>query len=176
MAGDFADSPPPPPPRDWLWGAAVDAVENEHQTCGSKYTALMLAALHGHADCVAVLLQAGAAVNVMGEGETALMLATERGHADIVPALLQAGAAVDGKQVAIVKGIWGDEEREDYVDHLFDRHATTNVTFQMRRAWSSDVRRDDDADADAAAAAAAAEAADVEKAARGGLGRGGGVF
>ncbi|XP_014237003.1 formin-J-like [Trichogramma pretiosum] len=52
-------------------------------------TALMLAVSHGRKDTTALLLSAGAAVNLQDEdGSTALMCAAEHGHAEIVRLLL----------------------------------------------------------------------------------------
>ena len=59
-------------------------------------TALMIAAICGHLDCVRLLLGAGANKDMKDdEGWTALMLATDEGHADCAQALLDAGADTD---------------------------------------------------------------------------------
>lgn len=52
-------------------------------------TALMLAVSHGNSDMVAMLLDAGADINIQDEdGSTALMCAAEHGRVDIVKHLL----------------------------------------------------------------------------------------
>ena len=43
-------------------------------------------------------------------------------------------ASVDGKKVAIVRGLWEDEEREAYAERLFSRYADADVSFQTRLA------------------------------------------
>jgi ankyrin repeat protein len=56
-------------------------------------TALMLAAAEGHADVVALLIEAGSDVTVVDEeGETALSLARGYGHVDVETQLVAAGA------------------------------------------------------------------------------------
>lgn len=56
-------------------------------------TALMIAAVAGHSDVVALLIEAGADLNVTDlEGSTALTLARSYGHLDVAAQLEQAGA------------------------------------------------------------------------------------
>ena len=56
-------------------------------------TALMRAALHGHAELVEVLIGAGAALDVTAKyGLSALMLAAVNGREEIARALIRAGA------------------------------------------------------------------------------------
>jgi len=43
-------------------------------------------------------------------------------------------AKVDGKKVAVIKGLWSDEEREAYAESLFSRYADADVSFQTRLA------------------------------------------
>jgi len=63
------------------------------QGLGRGWTALMIAVIHGHADAVKTLLDAGADVNAEDEnGGTALMHGARRGHTEIVDMLKQAGA------------------------------------------------------------------------------------
>ena len=58
-------------------------------------------------------------------------------------------SAVDGKQPAVISGIWSDEEREDWVERLFNRYADADVIFQARTAWvNSSKRSDADSDGD----------------------------
>lgn len=59
-------------------------------------TALILAAQHGHAGCVEVLLAAGAKVDAIDRKEkTALICASQEGHLDCVKILLAAGADIE---------------------------------------------------------------------------------
>jgi ankyrin repeat protein len=63
------------------------------------HTALMMAAIKGHADTVKTLLENYADVNVKGtlSGMTALMWAVKNGYPDIVKILLDKGADVKAK-------------------------------------------------------------------------------
>ena len=58
---------------------------------------MMTAALHGHTDCVAVLLTAGAQLEIQHTaiGSTALSLASQEGHQDIVEMMVKTGARMD---------------------------------------------------------------------------------
>ena len=57
---------------------------------------LMLAAEHGHADCVKILLDFGADVHHWDiEGDTALSLAAANGHSECVSLLIEAGSDVN---------------------------------------------------------------------------------
>ena len=59
-------------------------------------TALMLAAKGGHAECVQLLIAAGAGLDHgMNSGLTSLMLAVQGGHTGCQRLLLEAGAAAD---------------------------------------------------------------------------------
>ena len=56
-------------------------------------TALMIAASEGHVDVVQLLIEAGAAVDLLDEeGSSALMLARSYGHLDVAATLVAAGA------------------------------------------------------------------------------------
>jgi ankyrin repeat protein len=56
-------------------------------------TALMIAAAEGHADVVQLLIEAGAAIDLLDEeGSSALSLARSYGHLDVAAALVAAGA------------------------------------------------------------------------------------
>ena len=73
-------------------GAAVDA-----KTTHGGATAIMIAALHDHAEMVQALVARHASINARTTdlGETALTLAAYKGHADVVRVLLAAGADVN---------------------------------------------------------------------------------
>ena len=72
-------------------GADPDAATTE-----TSVTALMLAAEHGRADIVALLMGASANPNTFNNnGWTPLMFAAEKGHADIVQQLIASGAYVN---------------------------------------------------------------------------------
>ncbi|CAH1774269.1 unnamed protein product [Owenia fusiformis] len=66
------------------------------------HTGLICASQNGHLDCVSLLLEFKASVNlveklplVYGSGDTALICAAREGHTDIVTALIAAGANLD---------------------------------------------------------------------------------
>ena len=57
---------------------------------------LMAAVFNGHLECVKLLIQAGADLNVQDEnGRTTLMFAAAKGHVDCVKLLTEAGADLD---------------------------------------------------------------------------------
>ena len=63
-------------------------------------TAIHIASLKGHKDCVESLLRAGADVNVKNiNGLTAIHIASLKGHKDCVESLLRAGADVNVKNI-----------------------------------------------------------------------------
>ena len=71
--------------------AAVD-----HVAAADGRTALMCASSHGNGNVIAVLLHAGASINLAApSGATALLFACCGGHSDAVTALLAAGADVE---------------------------------------------------------------------------------
>jgi ankyrin repeat protein len=75
-------------------GADVNVLCNKK--CSSHWTPLMIAAAEGHPETVAVLIKAGANVNVRNKyGRTALMFASKYGFTSIVISLLNAGADPD---------------------------------------------------------------------------------
>lgn len=83
-------------------GSMVDAMYNRSGGApfmsNGTWTPLMWAANNGHADCVSVLLAAGADVNgASADGMTALMLACKGDHIDCIKALLAAHANVTAK-------------------------------------------------------------------------------
>ncbi|MFN0028697.1 MAG: ankyrin repeat domain-containing protein [Acidimicrobiales bacterium] len=80
---------------------------------------VMLAAYHGHAEAVEVLLQAGAQVDLMNDrAQTPLGGATFKGYPDVVRTLLRFGAdPAAGSPSAITMAVMFD--REDFLA-LFD--------------------------------------------------------
>jgi ankyrin repeat protein len=67
------------------------------QAANQDQTALMIAAVHGHREMTAWLLEHGSDVNQSNSiGFTALSLAAGRGYLDIVELLLNNGAVVEG--------------------------------------------------------------------------------
>ena len=77
-------------------GANVEAKDAERER-----TALIWAGYNGHADCVRLLLHAGADEDAKGnKQESALLLAAFKGHADCARLLLDAGSNKEAKNVA----------------------------------------------------------------------------
>ena len=77
-------------------GASVDL-----QTSKKGTTALMHAAVHGHAAIVRRLLRAGADIKLRdADGRSALRFATEKGHAECVAAIKEHVAAAARRQAA----------------------------------------------------------------------------
>lgn len=101
-------------------GARVNAsVESLLGELPAPVTALHVAAREGHAECVAVLLDAGALPSPGIEAglPTPLHLAAGRGHVDVVRALLAKGAARDARERgfgATPEG-WAAREGQDAV-------------------------------------------------------------
>lgn len=60
-------------------------------------SALHLAALHGHPECVQMLVNAGAEVNPRGEGWTALNYAAFSGRPEVAAFLIGEGAQIDAR-------------------------------------------------------------------------------
>lgn len=72
--------------------AVVDAVKSDGAT------ALIVAAVAGHADVVRLLLEQGAEVDRVGlQGATALHIAAAMGHTDVMEVLIQAGADLNAR-------------------------------------------------------------------------------
>lgn len=96
----------------------------------SALTALVLAAKEGHADCVKSLLEAGAKVDGMGEGNNALTpiwMATYAGHYDCVKLLVQDGANVNSKYPETPLYIAAREGRTECVRLLIDAGSDLEV-------------------------------------------------
>ena len=81
--------------------AALLGSADPNQTDSRGFTPLIMASYHGQAGAVALLLGAGAAVDVVdAKGSTALSGAAFKGHCGIARLLLDAGAAVDAPDEA----------------------------------------------------------------------------
>lgn len=77
---------------------AAQACPNKRSWNWEKNTPLIRAAAGGHGNCVSLLLEAGAAVNVWNKhGHTALLLAAQAGHKECVEMLVDAGAVIEAK-------------------------------------------------------------------------------
>jgi len=71
-------------------GADIDSKDNYGRT------ALMRAAIGGHAKIARILIDKGAAIDIQDiDGSTALMLAADKGHTEIVRLLIAGGAVID---------------------------------------------------------------------------------
>ena len=77
-----------------------------------SHTALRGAALFGHAECIRLLVEAGAAVNQSSErGKTPLMGAAMNGHVEALELLLQHRRWVQSRAMARPKRLIGPGER-----------------------------------------------------------------
>ena len=91
--------------------AGVDVNKSDVQRYGTRRaggkTALMHAVENGHHQCVEVLLQAGANVNIVdSNNETALLLAVGEGHDICVDKLIKAGADVNKRTSPLRTVLW----------------------------------------------------------------------
>ena len=78
--------------------AALDGGASVHARDEWQDTPLMMAALHGRADCLQDLIERGADIEVRNENQsTALMCAAQNNHTECLRALLHAGAEVDAQ-------------------------------------------------------------------------------
>lgn len=97
------------------------------------HTALSLAALFGHVEAMALLLDAGADVNTRDRADlTVLMLAAAVPRPQVVKVLLMEGADVnavasDGR-TALLNAIWSIDSTAAVVAVLIDAGADTRVT------------------------------------------------
>jgi ankyrin repeat protein len=83
---------------------------------GKQYTALHFAAVQGHARIVAILVEAGAAIDLINEdGDTPLQLAEHKGHGAIVEYLRQAEEDLAELQA------FADEDEDEDEDEDVDR-------------------------------------------------------
>ncbi|YCH19622.1 ankyrin repeat domain-containing protein [Arthrobacter sp. D1-29] len=79
-----------------LLGSYLDAGAPATMTNAAGDSLLMLAAYHGHAETVQLLLQHGGEANTANDrGQTPLAGAAFKGYADVAKVLLQAGADPD---------------------------------------------------------------------------------
>lgn len=89
-------------------------------------TLLMLAAYHGHGDCVAMLLARGAAVDRRNDrGQTPLGGAAFKGHLAVVRILVAAGADLDSDNGAGATPVM--------FAAMFGRHAVVDVLVAAQR-------------------------------------------
>lgn len=106
---------------------AVDWAKTDIDAKNHKgYSALMLAAYHGHVDVARYLLQRGADANTAdGGGNSALMGAAFKGYIDTVRLLIEYGADIDARNA---KG----QTATDFA-HLFGRVQVARFLKQCRR-------------------------------------------
>ena len=106
-------------------------------------TALIYASWEGHLDCVQVLLQHGASLDVQNEyhsgfchNQTALMLASARGYIDVVQCLISNGANVNlcnaFNETAMI--IAADKGHADCVRELLAHGADVNLQDKWQRS------------------------------------------
>jgi ankyrin repeat protein len=77
------------------FGALIDARD---ESCSTKPTALILAAKHGHAHCLLLLIASGADVEAKdSHGWTSLMMVTLYGHEACLRSLIKSGAHIEAK-------------------------------------------------------------------------------
>ena len=105
------------------------------QPSASAATPCFVAAFNGHADCLALLINANAVVDMDYNGTTPLHAACKQGHFDCVAQLLQAGADVD------------EEDPADEAHHLrrkaptyYERLVLFSARAQPRRDHHSQLR------------------------------------
>ena len=94
-------------------------------------TPLHSAAVRGHKDVVALLLDKGADIAATGNwGKTALRLAAERGHKDVVALLLDKGANITATEItgATALHFAAESGHKDVVALLLDKGADITVT------------------------------------------------
>jgi arginine deiminase len=96
---------------------------------------MWLAAQHGHADVVAVLLDAGADVHAWED--VALVLAAENGHADVVALLLDAGANVHAESDEALRAA-AEKGHADVVALLLDAGADVHAMKDEALKWAAE--------------------------------------
>lgn len=79
---------------------ALDSGDDVNQIDESGWTALMHASSKGHADCLRLLLNNAASINISNGQDTALTIAASYGQADCVRILIDEGANVNWKTVS----------------------------------------------------------------------------
>jgi ankyrin repeat protein len=91
-----------------------------------KNTPLLLAAMHGHADAVALVLDDGANVNAINTaGMTALHLAAKQGFTDVVKVLLSHKPALNIKDSRGWTPLdWAEKSHHDEIASLLAKNGT----------------------------------------------------
>lgn len=106
---------------------------------GVEKPPIIWAAMAGNADCLRVLLAAGAEVDALGPlGETPLMWVVSKGRRDCIAVLLAAGADVNafdksGMTVAMWAARCGANKEASLIDTLVEAGADLRPTDSMRR-------------------------------------------
>lgn len=106
---------------------------------GVEKPAIVWAAMTGDADCLRVLLEAGADVDARGDmGDTALMWVVAKGRQDCMAVLLAASANVNacdnsGMTVAMWAARCGANKEASLIDTLVEAGADLRPTDSMRR-------------------------------------------
>src|SRR3990167_811077 len=111
----------------------IPAINKTQRLSSTSTTWLYVAARIGHVDTVTLLLQCGAAPNlVQKDGRTALSIATQFGHTNVVKVLLQYGADINqhGKKTATALYIAAKQGHAEIVKLLMQCGADPNIPFK----------------------------------------------
>lgn len=114
---------------------------------GVKLVPVIVAAMEGHADCLRMLLKAGAIVDAVGQtGETAAMWAAIAGHQDCLALLITGGADVNacdwrGMSVAIYAARHSANKSLESLNMLIEAGADLKGCDGMRRSAETHAKR-----------------------------------
>jgi hypothetical protein len=138
--------------RKLLWAM----VNIDDARAGSQWTALMLAAMNGHAECTQMLIKAGSDVTATDLLQyTALMYAAAKGHAKCTQMLIKAGSDVTAKDA------WGQTAMDIAKSNGGVRQPCVallkEAMSQAKAQWEAKAKAKAEAEEKAAAAAAEAE-------------------